>query len=256
MDIESYSILQVYDQGINFFKSAIPSLEVVLIATLPFVTISIGYLYLCGWLKVKRNWKTGYTRKLFHFLIFFSVIIINANWGISAVCLFGSITSIVIFYALLKGDGFILYEPMAREKDAPKRSYYIIIPYLSTLVGGLIINIFFQETALFGYAVAGIGDAIAEPVGTKFGKHTYRVMSSKGTHVTRSVEGSLSIFIASAIAIIVSLLLNSEIQLNTMFISAALVIAFISTIIEAVAPHGWDNVLLMTIPSWMAIYFI
>jgi hypothetical protein len=37
----------------------------------------------------------------------------------------------------------IMYEAMAHEKDEPKHTHYIIVPYLATLLGGLTSNIFF-----------------------------------------------------------------------------------------------------------------
>jgi len=46
---------------------------------------------------------------------------------------FGAATSLVIAYALARGDGHYMYEALAREKDAPHRTRFIVEPYLATL---------------------------------------------------------------------------------------------------------------------------
>lgn len=206
-------------------------------------------LMLAGFLKMRLRWKTGYTRKVFHFLIFGTVTAIHWIWGTPAVCLFGAMTTLVIAYALIRGEGHFMYEAMAREKDAPRRTHYIIVPYLATLIGGLASNIFFPRAALFGYLVAGLGDAIAEPVGTRFGRHQYRAPALRGVRAVRSLEGSSAIFIVSAMALIgcLALLPQFALTIHSMFI--VLFIAAVSTIAEAVSPHGWDNTTMQVIPA-------
>ena len=70
--------------------------------------------------------------------------------------------------------------------------------YLATFAGGVLSNIFFGQYAIIGYAVTGIADAIAEPIGTRFGKHTYPVFSFDKNKISiRSVEGSTAVFLAT-----------------------------------------------------------
>lgn len=204
-----------------------------------------------GYLKVKRGWKTGYTRKLFHFLIFGSVAVVNLTWGISGVCLFGGMTTLVIAYALLRGPGHCMYEAMAREKDAPHRTRFIIEPYFATLTGGLAANLFFPHAVAFGYLVAGLGDAVAEPVGTRFGRHRYRVPSLGGVAAERSLEGSASVFVASALAMLAYQSCLQQRLVSPESAAAVGVIALASTVAEAVSPHGWDNAVLQVLPAWL-----
>ncbi|GAG75160.1 unnamed protein product, partial [marine sediment metagenome] len=64
---------------------------------------------------------------------------------------------------------------MAREKDFPRRGYFVIVPYLTTAMGGIVSNLLFGSSAIMGYIMCGAGDAVAEPVGVRFGKHRYKV---------------------------------------------------------------------------------
>lgn len=234
---------------VTFFVENFPRLEEILFWGPLCLLWAYGCLLLSGYLKQYRGLKTGYTRKIFHFLIFTSATVIHATWGIRMVCLFGAATSLVIFYAVFRGDGHLLYEAMARERDAPHRTYYILAPYCATFVGGVTSNVFFGEAALVGYLVAGLGDAIGEPVGTRFGKHTYRVPSFKGVPSIRSYEGSSAVFLMSMCAIVVAFSLSPHLHYegNALLLIPAL--ALFSTVLEAISPHGWDNAVMQIVPS-------
>ncbi len=232
----------------------IPSLcEIFVVSPIGFLC-GLTALYFSGKLKRDLGWRTGYTRKCFHFLIFFTAAAVQFFFGLSSLVVFGSSVSLVIFYAILRGNGNLLYEALAREKDAPYRTYFILIPYLATLFGGVIGNLVYGNLAITGYLVTGIADAVAEPVGTKYGKMKYPV-SRKGNVVAyRTFEGSLSVFIASLLALLFgSVLTQGYINTNWM---AIFTIAIIATIVEAVSPHGWDNFYLQVIPTGLFWFFL
>ena len=236
---------------VEFFIANFPSLEALLVGGPAGLVWSAGCLMLAGYLKTRRQWGTGYTRKVFHFLIFGSVVVVHAMWGTPGVCLFGGMTTLTILYALLRGSGHFMYEAMAREKDAPRRTHYIVVAYLATLIGGLINNILLPNTALLGYIVTGLGDAIAEPVGTRFGKHEYRAPAMGGVRAVRSLEGSGSVFVVSALALTACLALSSQFALSVESLLVVMLIAGVSTAVEAVSPHGWDNLTLQVVPAWL-----
>ena len=71
---------------------------------------------------------------------------------------------------MLCGPGNPRYEALAREQDA-YRTYYIVIPFFATMIGGIASNVFFGPIAAIGYLVGGLGDAAGEPVGTRWGRH-------------------------------------------------------------------------------------
>jgi len=236
---------------IAFFHDNLPGRQGWLLGGPPALAWSYACLRLAGHLKLRRGWRTGYTRKTFHFLIFSTVAVLQAVWGTPAVCLFGSMTSLVVFYAVLRGNGSPLYEAMAREKDAPHRTYYILAPYFATLLGGLASNILFGPAAIAGYLACGCGDAIAEPVGTRWGRHRYRVPAAFGVATERSLEGSAAIFLACLAAGGASLSLSTALDGGGAL--SVLIFATACVLIEAVSPHGWDNATMQILPSWLAV---
>ena len=92
--------------------------------------------------------------------------------------------------------------------------------------------------------INGVGDGLAEPVGVRFGKHTYETYAlfSKKKYV-RSIEGSACIFIMSLITV---LALHSSFSPNQ-FIAALISIPVIMTLGEAIAPHSWDSPFLFAV---------
>lgn len=237
---------------INFFVANTPPLKVILVLGLPFLLWAYLCLWFAGWLKIKKQVRTGYTRKTFHILIFTSVVVLSQIGGLPIVCLFGAVTTLVIAYALIRSDGHLLYEAMAREKDAPYKTYYIVVPYFATLIGGIAGNILVGQIAVVGYLVGGLGDAAGEPIGTRWGKHTYTPPTFSSFKSTRSYEGSLGVFLVSCFAIIISISILPQLHFTLKTFVMIPLIGFASMLLEAVSPHGWDNATMQIVPSLMA----
>src|SRR6185369_3050607 len=108
---------------------------------------SLGWAYGClslaGYLKIHRGVRTGYTRKIFHLLIFTSAVVAHALGGFNGVCVFGAMVSVVVAHAIMLGPTNSRYLALAREQDRPNPTRLIVIPYFATLIGGLVSNIFF-----------------------------------------------------------------------------------------------------------------
>jgi phytol kinase len=83
------------------------------------------------------------------------------------------------------------------------------------------------------------GDALAAVVGERFGRRRYTVLGQ-----TRSVEGSLVMFIASALATWLAL------GASPVTLPLALLVAAGATLAEALSPWGIDN---LTVPAVSAI---
>jgi phytol kinase len=211
---------------------------------------------LAGSLKRYASWKTGYTRKTLHFLIFFAAVGFHSWGGMPAVNILGLGMGIFVLLSVRAGDGNFFFEAMAREKDSPRRGYFIIVPYLTTAAGGLISNFLFAGCAVMGYALCGAADAIAEPVGVRFGKHKYKVSSLKKVQVAeRSVEGSLSVFVVSlALSLVFFVFLYhlpiEKAALSSLILSTALVF------VEAFSFHGADNLTIQVTASGLAYLFL
>jgi phytol kinase len=217
----------------------------------PSLLLAWAYLRAAGWLKRDRGWRTGYTRKVFHFLVFTTAAAVQAGLGFSVLAVFGAATSLVIAWAVLCGEGHVLYEAMARESDAPRRTLFIVTPYAATLLGGVLANAFFGDAAVYGYLVAGLGDAAGEPAGTRFGRHRYRVPSAGGVVAYRSWEGSAAVFAVSLVALVLAALLAGA---GVPGFGTLALVALAATAVEALSPHGWDNLTMQLVPAALAAY--
>ncbi|MFB0565929.1 MAG: hypothetical protein ACETWK_09665 [Candidatus Aminicenantaceae bacterium] len=173
-----------------------------------------------------------------------------------AVNVLGIGMGIYVLFSVGAGEGNFFYEAMAREKDAPHRSYFVIVPYLTTALGGLVSNLFFGSCAIMGYVLCGSGDAVAEPVGTRLGKHPYNVPSLKRIKISeRTLEGSISIFILSILLSFFFFHYFYKLSLPMSFISSS-IISVVIVIVEAFSFHGADNFTLQVSASAIAYFFI
>lgn len=241
----------IFDRLFAFVTANMPSWTALALWGPPSLAWSFAALWFAGWLQ-RRGAQTGYTRKVFHFLIFSTVAVLEWRVGTPGVCLFGAACTVAVFTAIWLGPGHVLYDAIARPNDAPHRTRFVLVPYFATLLGGLASNLAFGPVAVAGYLVTGLGDAIGEPVGTMFGRHSYRVRSLPSVPATRSLEGSAAVFLMSAVALFVAAGGSPEITLGHFAAGKVLAIAAASAVVEAVSPHGWDNLTMQIIPSALA----
>ena len=220
----------------------------------PGALVALVWAYVCltfaGYLKTKMSVRTGYTRKIFHALIFLSAVIAHAVGGFVAVCVFGTMVSLVVGLAVLRGPNDAQYEALAREQDGPARTYYIVVSYFATLIGGLASNIFFGPLAVVGYLVGGLGDAAGEPAGTRWGRHRYPSIG-RGT---KTFEGSIAVLTASVIALLIAVAITPELHFDLRSAIALPLIAVVCTFVEAVSPRGWDNVTMQLVPTLLVAF--
>jgi phytol kinase len=195
-----------------------------------------------AWLRVRRGIRTPYTRKTFHFLIITMAALVQLRWGLPGTLVYGGTVALLVLAAVYRGDGFGFYEALARGTDAPHRSLFILVPLATTALGGLLANILFPAWAAVGYMVVGWGDAVGEPVGTRWGRHRYRVPSLAGVPATRSLEGSAAVLVASTAAAWVALALAGV--SGSEAARVALITGVACALVEAVSNHGLDNLTL------------
>ena len=238
----------IIENVLGFFIANFPSLKEIAIGGPLGLAGSFAALWFAGRLK-RLGIRTGYTRKVFHFLIFSTVAVLQWRFGTPAVCLFGGMCTLTVFFALWRGSGNMMYEAMAREKDEPHRTFFILVPYFTTLFGGLVSNILFGPIAVAGYLVTGLGDAIGEPAGTLLGRHHYRVWSRSSVPATRSAEGSIAVFMMSAVALALATSMSPYITLMHYGVLKLICIAAASALAEAISPHGGDNATMQIVPT-------
>ncbi|MEI7667542.1 MAG: hypothetical protein WCI62_00925 [Erysipelotrichaceae bacterium] len=91
----------------------------------------------------------------------------------------------------------------------------------------------FQIAGGLGIMVMAYGDGFASLIGQRFGSHTYTIFKGK-----KSLEGSLTMFVVSVLAIIAYLAIV-QFSLNWYVI---IVIAAVATVVEGISPYGLDNI--------------
>jgi phytol kinase len=209
---------------------------------------------LVGYLRAVRDVRTPYTRKMFHFAIFTMAGLVHLTWGTPGVVVYGSIIALIVCWGILRGEGYPFYEALARPSDRPRRTLFIIVPLVTTALGGVCANLLTPSLAFVGYLVCGWGDAVGEPVGTRWGVHRYRVPSLGGIAATRSLEGSAAVLIAGSLAAIVGLWLSGLPLTTAAYIGAAAGIAGAG--VEAISNHGLDNFTVQVAAAGIAVLLL
>lgn len=231
----------------------LPSPSLVLVLTPLVAAYAIAAAALAGWLRTAKGLAAPYTRKIFHFAIFTMAGVIQLIVGLPGVVIFGSVVSLLVLLAIYRGDSFPLYEALARPSDRPRRTLFIVIPLMTTALGGVLANLLFAHVAFVGYLVCGWGDALGEPVGTRWGKHRYRVPSLAGVPATRSVEGSSAVFLGGSAAAFLGLLIGGIAPVTAALVAIAAGLA--GALVEAFSTHGLDN-LTVQVAAAAAAFFL
>jgi phytol kinase len=183
--------------------------------------------------------RVPYTRKVFHFTIFTAATGVQLRWGLPGVSVFGVVVSGIVLVAVLRGERSRLYDALARPTDAPHPHRFVLIPLLTTAVGGGLSNLLFPGYAYIGYLVCGWGDAAGEPVGTRWGRRRFRVPGMAGVTATRSLEGSAAVLLVGAVAAFVGVLATGRTWTEAAVMAVAAGSA--GALVEAFSTHGLDN---------------
>lgn len=127
----------------------------------------------------------------------------------------------------------------ARESDAPHERFHVWFSWLVSIIGLVGIDQAFGDMTITRTAglVLGVADGVAEPVGVRWGRRKYRVPAVfGGKPATRSLEGTAAVFVSAAAVMLATQ--GGAVELS-------LLVAAAVTLVEAVTPHGLDN---LTIP--------
>ena len=238
----------------NFVIGALPDAGMIVFLTIPLALFALISAASAGYLKIKKGWKVAYTRKVFHFMIFIGAGVLQVKFGLPAVVLFGIIVSALVLVTVIAAGNNPFYLAIARPKDHPREKMFIIIPLITTAVGGVMANLFFGQWAYLGYLVCGAGDAAGEPIGAKWGKHSYKVPSLFGVPAERSIEGSIGVFVIGSMAVFAGLAFTgcgwSEAVYYGIILGAA------GALVEAVSNHGLDNLTIQVVVAGVAWWVV
>ena len=209
--------------------------------------------YALGLWVQRRGIRVNYTRKILHFLLFFVPLSLAPLLPFQA-STFTIVTSGLVFLGsilvlgapLRARSGFLAtaYAAFDRPEDRPYTllwlstqilaTYAVLIPVIWWLDG-------YGKTQLVFIAVlvAAIGDGLAEPVGVRFGRHTYRTRALfTDRSYTRSLEGSACVLASGMLAVLV---MRSQFDREAQFLLALLLVPVLMTLAEAWSPHTWDG---------------
>jgi phytol kinase len=224
---------------VELFLSSLPNQRTIFVVTPIAILYLVMVSWLVGYLRINRNVRTAFTRKIFHFMVFTAVSIVHLIWRLPGVTVFGIVSTLLVIFTVARGDGFPLYEALARPADQPHRALFIIVPLVTTALGGIATNSFFPAYAYVGYLVCGWGDAVGEPVGSRWGRHPYRVPSFAGVKAQRSLEGSAAVFLTGSLAAVIGLIAGGLLTPTAILVGIACGAA--GALVEAVSTHGLDN---------------
>lgn len=232
----------------------VPSAAVLVVVAPLALVWACGAAAFVAWLHTRHHVRTPYTRKIFHFLIISVAAVVHLAWGLPGVSSYGAVVAAVVLVAVARGDGYPFYEALARPSDAPERTLFILVPLFTTALGGVIANLLFPGWAHVGYLAVAWGDAVGEPVGTRWGRHRYRVPSLAGVPATRSLEGSAAVFVASSLAALIALAASPQAPGSMQLI--ALAVGATAAVVESFSTHGLDNLTVQVAAAAMAAFLV
>ncbi len=189
-------------------------------------------------------------RKAVHVGVFTGAVpahLILDFWGVIT---YGVILAVFILYASRKGRGFPLFDALARDTKDGSPEASILTPFHSTALAGLMSLLLVGDLAVVGYLVCGWGDAAGEVVGKSSGKHKYSPPLSSDKAETKSLEGSLAVFLVGSVGALVALsLLNVPLPQR---LPVALLAGFSGAVGEGVVGSATDNFWCQFLPSVVA----
>jgi dolichol kinase len=209
--------------------------------------------YACGQWVQRRGIRVNYTRKILHFLLFLVPLSLGAwlpfEGSTLTVVLSGLmfLAWILMLSAPLRSRSAFLataYAAFDRPEDRPYTLLWLTTQVLATYAVLIAVLYWLQhydkELLIFiTVLVAALGDGLAEPVGVRFGRHTYRTRALFTDRLyTRSLEGSACVLASGILAVFV---MRGQFDNQTQFLLALLLIPVATTLAEAWSPHTWDG---------------
>ncbi len=212
--------------------------------------VFLGSSYLMGRQVIRRGWKVGYTRKAGALMLYFLPYAAMRgpspypNITSASISLGVFILLLMLMSAPIRNRVPFLATAFAsidRPEDRPFTLTWLITSILA--VWGVVILWIWLAPATLGYVfvaffISGIGDALAEPVGLYFGRHSYRTTAlfTDKTYI-RTLEGSAVVFVSGVAAV----LMVHGFSLDTQGWLALALFPTMGTLAEAKSPHTWDQ---------------
>ncbi len=238
--------------GCLTYRHSVPGniFQQMLITTIMFFGIS----YCLGYLVEKHNWVVGYTRKILALGIYFTPFVLNyfSYYRMNGVSVVMTAATTFVCILLMSHPFRSRYKFLAtafaaidRPNDQPLTlawlSTSIIASWCVVIVWYLSIGPNSWPYIFVALFISGVGDALAEPVGIKFGRNKYNVRAIWTDKIyARSIEGSICVFLSGVVAVVIAGQLFPYANFEQ-FLWSLILIPIVTTIAEAKSPHTWDQ---------------
>ena len=202
------------------------------------LALIISYVYVFAMIGIGeglRKWRgysTEFTRKLIHISVgmwAFGTVLLFQHWYFAII---PPLSFVVLNYISYRGE---IFKSVETGEKGNLGTVYFPISF------AIIICLFWERPNLLVASLMPMtwGDALAAVLGRRYGQRKYSVLGS-----TRSVEGSLAMFIFSWLSVFLALLLLPPLGWQASLLYA-LAVAVFATLVEALSPWHMDN---LTVP--------
>lgn len=204
------------------------------------------------YLRFRRGWRDGDTRKLSHFghmVIAAPLLAFLPPVQLLPAVTIGTVAVVLIYAVGAASTHKMIHGIVAgslRERDKPHARFFFFFPLI---VGNLAlvaaVFLFPIEMVRVAFFTAAIADGVAEPVGLRYGgDNKYKVPDLIWRSPNdKSVAGSLAVLFTATIIASVYFVVTTGLQLQ--HIIAVAVYGLAIAVLEALAPRGTDNMLLL-----------
>ncbi len=193
-------------------------------------------------------------RKVFHVAIFSGAVPAQMTLGFWGVVTYGSTLSLLLlgfYWSRRDSVVFDSLSPPAGE-DGSRRT--VPVPFFSTVLGGLLGGLLVGQFAIVGYLVCGWGDAAGEIVGRRWGQRRYAPPFQKKGPDSRTIEGSLGVFLMGSLGASVAILLLGFPL--TRALGVGLLCGGAGAGAEALSGQNTDNLWMQIIPALTAWWIL
>ena len=222
---------------------------------LPLLTLIYGLAltFLAGRITPLSSQGQALQRKVFHVGIFTGAVPAQLSFGFWGVVLYGMTVSSLVFLSLPRGSQSSLYRILDRSGKGEGRAG-ILLPLLSTALGGILTVLLVGEFAVVGYLACGWGDAAGEIVGLRFGRHSLPSLPPGSRTSSKTLEGSVAVLLLAGLGSWAALALLGFEPFPAA--GAGLVSGAVAAVAEALSWKRTDNLWVQLLPAVVAWWLL
>lgn len=180
-------------------------------------------------------------RKILHYILLISYIpfaFAFDTWWLSV--LLAVIFEILIYPILAWAEHWSMFSSFVNERKGGEFKHSLLLAFTmlavcNTVCWGLLGDKYLGLACMYAW---GVGDGFAALIGKRFGKHKVKW---KLADPRKSVEGSLAMFISSALAVLLVLVSHGHLS-TAAYVVIPVAGAAVTTIVELITPDGKDTI--------------